>query len=84
MVEGMDGWMDVNNFLAWSVKMGWWRVWMDGWPRPSASISVGLWAEWGPLSATPPTPEPGGGGANACPSAEEEVHTIPYLHLRHC
>jgi len=29
---------------------------------------------------TPPTPEPGGGGANACPSAEEEVHSIPYLH----
>ena len=47
----------------------------------SSTGVVGLWAEWGPLSATPPTPEPGGGGANACRSAEEEVHTIPYLHL---
>jgi len=29
---------------------------------------------------TPPTPEPGGGGANACPGAGEEVHAgVPFL-----
>jgi len=30
---------------------------------------------------TPPTPEPGGGGANASQSAGGEVHTITDLHL---
>ena len=62
-------------WLEW-VGVGWWVVWVDGlgghqrW-QDGASL---------PPAATPPTPEPGGGGANACPSAEEEVHTIPDLH----
>ena len=42
--------------------------------------TVGLGAPSASDGGTPPTPEPGGGGANACPSAEEEVHTNPDLH----
>jgi len=30
---------------------------------------------------TPPTPEPGGGGANACPSAEGEVLYLRYKKI---
>ena len=56
-----------------------WVDCMGGWGG-SAGTNVGKIGASLPRAGTPPTPEPGGGGANACPSAEEEVHTVPYLH----
>ena len=71
-----------HNFRLDRVGLGWWVVWVGtlyGW-MASAGTNVGKIGASLPRAGTPPTPEPGGGGANACPSAEEEVHTVPFLH----
>ena len=66
MVQRPQLWVGVGGLYGWMARLGGHQRWQD-----RASL---------PRAGTPPTPEPGGGGANACPSAEEEVHTIPYLH----